>query len=225
MKIAYILAYCRERNGFRYTRSLVRQVVAQGYVPRVLVDGVNAPYFGCATRTTGGVGNTLAMRSLQMWAATSGEDAILLEDDIELQPGGLDRLRAAGRSAVGVCVVYGSDIREMTEGASDGVYEIPVCGRKGHGVIGTQAVYYAADTLSWLAQQVLPREDHALVRSHVSCYGSLRNVSDVVLSALLSRRSWRAAVLVPSICRHVGYESACFPGALIEGRAETRNVR
>jgi hypothetical protein len=74
----------------------------------------------------------------------------------------------------------------------------------------------------WFALEV---EESWGVRTHAATYGDGRNCSDIRLAMLVHLRGGdrrHYAVHVPSVFKHVGHESACFPGRSM-GERETRN--
>lgn len=161
-------------------------------------------------------------------ASGSGGHVLFLEDDLEVDPEAADRI-AATRFPADVAVISFCDMREVPEFTPAGLYPRSALGSDGLGWWGNQALLIHRDTvamvagLDWFADEI---ERSRGVEVHRVTYDDDgRNCSDIRLALLIhrygaARRSY--AVSVPSVFRHVGYESVCFPGRGM-GERETRN--
>lgn len=174
------------------------------------------------------VGAARATRDAITEAAYRGGHVLFLEDDIEVHPEAAGRV-AATEFPEGVAVISFCDMREVPEFAPAGIYRRSPLASDGRGWWGNQALLIHSDTAAMCAQQdwFHPAiEGSPGVRVHQATYNDDgRNCSDVRLAMLVhlhggDRRDY--AVHVPSLFRHVGYESMCFPGRGM-GERETRN--
>lgn len=153
---------------------------------------------------------------------------LFLEDDLFVDA------QAAARVAEvtfpeDVAVISFCDMREVPEFSPDGLYPRSPLGSDGLGWWGNQALLIHPDTLrvlrdvDWFGADV---EDALGVRVHKLTYGDEgRNCSDIRLALLVHRHGGKRrmyAVNVPSVFKHVGYQSMCFPGRGM-GERETRN--
>jgi len=155
---------------------------------------------------------------------------LFLEDDVELHPDFAHVLRQV-KFAPGIGVISLCDMREMSTGTATGIYPCSALGCDNRGWWGNQALLIHSSVAQMLMKQNWAAEwieESPGVRAHKAAYGDGgRNCSDVRLSLLVDRYGEdrnRYAVLVPSIVRHVGYRSQCFPDRVpVLGERETRN--
>lgn len=161
-------------------------------------------------------------------AAAGGGHVLFLEDDLIVDPEAADRVAAADFPD-DVAVISFCDMREVPEFALAGLYPRSALGSDGLGWWGNQALLLHRDTaamvaaLDWFADEI--ERSRGLEVHRVTYEDDGRNCSDIRLALLIdthgaARRSY--AVSVPSVFRHVGYESVCFPGRGM-GERETRN--
>jgi hypothetical protein len=175
-------------------------------------------------------GAAAATRAAIATAAAASPEAhvLLLEDDV---------LVAATAPAVvqgtpfppGVGVICFCDMREVPEYAPAGVYVRSALASDGRGWWGNQALLLHRDVVrmccraDWFSARI---EEAPGVRAHKVAYGDGgRNCSDIRLALLVHLHGGDRsdyAVHVPSLFKHVGHESACFPGRGM-GERETRN--
>lgn len=159
----------------------------------------------------------------------AGEGHVLfLEDDLLVDSQAADRI-AATRFPDEVAVVSFCDMREVPEFSRDGLYRRDPMGSDGRGWWGNQALLLHTETVAmaatadWFAVDI---EESKGVCVHKATYGDDgRNCSDIRLSLLVAQHGGSRsgyAVSVPSLFKHVGYESLCFPGRGM-GERETRN--
>lgn len=174
------------------------------------------------------LGAARATRDALRMAGAAGGHVLFLEDDVVA-----DR-EAAARIAdtvfpSDVAVISFCDMREVAEFAPSGLYRRSALGSDGRGWWGNQALLIHRETVDMCAwvDWFSPEVESALgIRVHKLTYGDGgRNCSDIRLAVLIhrhgqARRSY--AVSVPSLFRHVGHESVCFPGRSM-GERETRN--
>lgn len=173
-------------------------------------------------------GAAMATRDAILRAGERGGHVLFVEDDVEVHPEAARRV-AAVEFPTGVAVVSFCDMREVPEFSPAGLYRRSPLASDGRGWWGNQALLIHRETVEmcrqqdWFGPQV---EDSDGVRVHKATYDDQgRNCSDVRLAMLVhlfggERRDY--AVYVPSVFRHVGQESMCFPGRGI-GERETRN--
>jgi len=176
----------------------------------------------------GGHGAAVATRNAIALAAAGGGHVLFLEDDIVADPEAPEAIAAAEFPA-GVAVISFCDMREVPEFAPPGLYTFSPLASDGRGWWGNQALLIHRDTATmcaredWYSREI---EDSRGVRVHRATYDDDgRNCSDIRLSLLVHYRGGERsdyAVHVPSLFKHVGYESACFPGRGM-GERETRN--
>jgi hypothetical protein len=162
--------------------------------------------------------------------AGPNKHVLFLEDDVELHPD-FENVLQQVEFAPGIGVISLCDMREMATGTATGIYPRSALGCDGRGWWGDQALLIHVSVArmlmkqNWAAEWI---EESPGVRAHKAAYGDGgRNCSDIRLSLLVDRYGEdrnRYAVLVPSIVRHVGYRSQCFPDrAPVLGERETRN--
>ncbi len=200
------------------------------------VADITAAFTGCAGfaeplvyRDGRGDGAAVATREAVAAAAAAagGAPVLFLEDDVLVDGTAAEAVRAV-RFPAGVAVISFCDMREVPEFSPPGLYARSPLGSDGRGWWGNQALLLHRDTVAmcvredWFAPQI---EESWGVRTHAATYGDGRNCSDIRLALLVhlcggDRR--RYAVHVPSVFKHVGHESACFPGRSM-GERETRN--
>lgn len=161
-------------------------------------------------------------------AAGEGQHVLFLEDDVDIDPMASSRV-ATTEFPDGVGVISFCDMREVPEFSPVGLYRRSALGADGRGWWGNQALLIhheiaamcvAAD---WFAPEI---EESPGVQAHRVAYGDDGlNCSDLRLALLVHRHGGARrdyAVHVPSLFRHVGGDSACFPGRGM-GERETRN--
>ena len=119
--------------------------------------------------------------------------------------------------------------RQVPEYAPPGLYRRSPLGSDGRGWWGNQALLIHRDSVAMLMREDWfgPRiEASRGIRAHIATYeDDGRNCSDIRLSLLIHYHGGDRsdyAVHVPSLFKHVGHESACFPGRGM-GERETRN--
>ena len=161
-------------------------------------------------------------------AAAGGGPVLFLEDDVIVDRSAPAAVRAA-RFPAGVAVISFCDMREVAEFSPPGLYVRSPLGSDGRGWWGDQALLLHPRTVAmcvredWFAAEI---ELSSGVRTHGATYGDEgRNCSDIRLAVLVHSRGGDRrlyAVHVPSVFKHVGHESACFPGRDM-GERETRN--
>jgi hypothetical protein len=186
---------------------------------------VNAPVIYCDDKSKG------AARATQEAISTALRPnchVLLLEDDIIADETAIATIAEATFPA-GVGAISFCDMREVPEYSSDGLYVLPALGSDGFGWWGNQALLIHHDTAKmlvredWFSESVNGSKG---VRSHALLHeDNGRNCSDIRISLLVSHLGKdrnKYAVHVPSLFRHVGHESRCFPGRAM-GERETRN--
>ncbi len=199
------------------------------------VDAIRAAFTGVEGFATpvvhvdrAGAGAAIATRDAIGIATGPGDDVLFLEDDILVDPEAPARI-AATRFPDGVAAISFCDMREVAEFAPAGLYRRSPMGSDGRGWWGNQALLLHHETVAmcaevdWFGVEV---EQSLGIRVHKATYGDDgRNCSDIRLAILINmygggRRDY--AVSVPSLFRHVGHVSTCFPGRSM-GERETRN--
>ena len=189
------------------------------------VEGFAAPMVYCDEWRDGAAKST---RAALMAAGTSGEHVLFLEDDVLVDPEAPGRI-AATVFPDGVAVISFCDMREVPEFAADGMYRCSPLGSDGRGWWGNQALLIHRDTVAMCtrADWFSPAVESAWgIRVHKATYeDDGRDCSDIRLALLIhlfggDRREY--AVSVPSLFKHVGHDSICFPGRSL-GERETRN--
>lgn len=176
----------------------------------------------------GNVGAARATRDALRVAGASGEHVLFLEDDVVVDPEAPARI-AATDFPPDVAVISFCDMREVAEFAPSGLHRRSALGSDGRGWWGNQALLLHRETVALLARVdwFSPELESALgIRVHKLTYGDGgRNCSDIRLALLVhqhGRTRASYAVSVPSLFKHVGHVSACFPGRSM-GERETRN--
>lgn len=189
------------------------------------VPGVRTPLVHVDTE---GVGAAQATRDAIRLAAATGSHVLFLEDDLDVDVEAPQRVVATDFPA-GVAVISFCDMREVAEFAPEGLYRRSPLGSDGRGWWGNQALLIHRDTAAvcaeadWFDAAV---ETSWGVQVHTATYrDGGRNCSDIRLAMVVhlfggDRRDY--AVSVPSVFRHVGHTSVCFPGRSMGERA-TRN--
>ena len=179
-------------------------------------------------RDTAGHGAARATRDAIRLAAAGGRHVLFVEDDVSVDHEAPARI-AATTFPDGVAVMSFCDMREVAEFSAAGLYRRSPLGSDGRGWWGNQALLIHRDTVAmccsedWFGSAI---ESSRGVRVHQATYRDQgRNCSDIRLAMLVhlcggSRRDY--AVSVPSVFRHVGHTSLCFPGRGM-GERETRN--
>ena len=161
-------------------------------------------------------------------AASGGGPVLFIEDDVLVDVTAPDAVRAT-RFPPGVAAVSFCDMREVPEFSPPGLYVRSPLGSDGRGWWGDQALLLHPETVAVCVREdwFAPRIERSWgVRTHTATYGDEgRNCSDIRLALLVHLRGGGRrlyAVHVPSLFKHVGHESACFPGRSL-GERETRN--
>jgi len=179
-------------------------------------------------RDDGRDGAAVATRNAISRAAASGGHVLFLEDDVLADAEAPELVsRVAFPERVGV--ISFCDMREVPEYAPRGLYERSALGSDGRGWWGNQAllIHRGCAAMSgredWFSARI---ESSRGIRTHVAAYGDGgRNCSDIRFSLLVHLHGGDRslyAVHVPSLFKHVGHDSACFPGRTM-GERETRN--
>jgi hypothetical protein len=173
-------------------------------------------------------GAAVSTRNAISMAAATGGHVLFLEDDLLVD---VEAPAAVARAEFpeDVAAIAFCDMREVPEYAPCGLYTCSALGSDGRGWWGNQAMLIHRDIVvmstreDWFSPRI---EASRGIRAHAAAYGDGgRNCSDIRLSLLIhhhggARSSY--AVHVPSLFKHVGHESACFPGRGM-GERETRN--
>jgi hypothetical protein len=175
-----------------------------------------------------GTGAAVATRDAIRHAGSHGAPVLFLEDDVLVDPEAPHRI-ANTEFPDDVAVISFCDMREVPEFSPEGLYLRDAMGSDGRGWWGNQALLIHPETsamlgrVDWFAPEI---EDSIGVRVHKVTYNDNgRNCSDIRLSLLVRLHGGtrhRYAVSVPSVCKHIGHESVCFPGRTM-GERETRN--
>ena len=172
-------------------------------------------------------GAALATRDALRRAAGAGP-VLFLEDDLLVDEEAGDRI-AATRFPPDVAIVSFCDMREVPEFSREGLYPRSALGSDGLGWWGNQALLIHEDTVTmlqnvdWFSDDV--ESSHGVLVHKATYLDEGRNCSDIRMSLLVRSHGGRRvlyAVSVPSLFKHVGYESLCFPGRGM-GERETRN--
>ena len=183
------------------------------------------PMIYCDERQDGAAVST---RNAIAMAAAGGGHVLFLEDDIVADAEAPDVISRV-ELPPGVAVISFCDMREVPEYAPPGLHRCSPLGSDGRGWWGNQALLIHRDTVAmclredWFSPRI---ETSRGILTHKASYDDEgRNCSDIRLSLLIhylgGERS-AYAVHVPSLFKHVGHESACFPGRGM-GERETRN--
>jgi len=179
-------------------------------------------------RDEGQEGAAVATRNAISLAAASGDHVLFLEDDV-LVDAEAPELVSRVAFPEDVAVISFCDMREVPEYAPRGLYRRSALGSDGRGWWGNQALLIHGDCAGmssredWFSSRI---DSSRGIRAHVAAYqDGGRNCSDIRFSLLVDlhggdRRLY--AVHVPSLFKHVGHDSACFPGRTM-GERETRN--
>ncbi len=183
------------------------------------------PMIYCDEREDGAAVST---RNAIAMAAAGGGHVLFLEDDIVADAEAPDVISRVELPS-GVAVISFCDMREVPEYAAPGLYRCSPLGSDGRGWWGNQALLIHPDTVAmclredWFSRGI---EDSWGIRTHKATYDDEgRNCSDIRLALLIHYHGGERsdyAVYVPSLFKHVGHESACFPGRGM-GERETRN--
>jgi hypothetical protein len=189
--------------------------------------GLAEPLIHCDER---GDGAARATRDAIVRAAARADGGhVLLLEDVVLVDSSAPAALAATRFPTGVAAISFCDMREVPEFSPPGIYVCSALGSDGRGWWGNQALLLHRDTVAMCRREdwFSPHIEASLgLATHKAAYGDEgRNCSDIRLALLIDgcggeRRSY--AVHVPSLLKHVGYDSACFPGRSM-GERETRN--
>jgi hypothetical protein len=161
-------------------------------------------------------------------AASPGAHVLLLEDDILVDPCAPAAVLAT-RFPPGVAVISFCDMRELPEFAPRGLHVRSPLASDGRGWWGNQALLLHRDAVAMCCREDWFGEDIEAtpgVLAHKAIYGDAgRNCSDIRLAMLVHLRGGprrQYAVHVPSLFKHTGDDSVCFPGRGM-GERETRN--
>jgi len=183
------------------------------------------PLIYCDERQDGAAVST---RNAIAMAAAGGGHVLFLEDDIVADAEAPDVISSVELPPA-VAVLSFCDMREVPEYAPPGLYRCSPLGSDGRGWWGNQALLIHCDTVAmclredWFSRRI---EDSRGILAHKACYQDEgRNCSDIRLALLIHYHGGRRSdyvVHVPSLFKHVGHESACFPGRSM-GERETRN--
>jgi hypothetical protein len=183
------------------------------------------PIVYCDARQEGAAVST---RNALALAAEKGGHVLFLEDDLLVDTEAPGRISGVGFPS-GVAVISFCDMREVPEFTPAGVYRCSALGSDGLGWWGNQALLIHHDTVAmcarvdWFSRRV---EASRGIRAHVAAYEDEgKNCSDIRLSLLIHYHGgdrFEYAVYVPSLFKHVGHSSICFPGRGM-GERETRN--
>jgi hypothetical protein len=188
-------------------------------------DGFADPMVHC---DDGDDGAAIATRDALARAAGQGRHVLFLEDDLLVDVEAPGRI-AATQFPADVAVISFCDMREVPEYSPDGLYLRSPLGSDGRGWWGNQALLIHRDIIAmcairnWFAEDL---EAMPGIRVHDATYhDGGRNCSDIRLALLVhlhggDRRNY--AVHVPSLFKHVGTTSVCFPGRGM-GERDTRN--
>lgn len=189
------------------------------------VAGFRAPLVYCDEHREGAA---RATRNALTLAGQSGDHVLFLEDDL-LVSGEAPAAIVATRFPDTVAVISFCDMREVPEYSPAGLFLRPALGSDGRGWWGNQAVLFHRETVAmcilqdWFAPEV---ESQPGIRAHAAAYQDEgKNCSDIRVSLLIhlyGRKRREYAVHVPSLFKHVGHTSMCFPGRTM-GERETRN--
>lgn len=173
-------------------------------------------------------GAAVSTRNALATAAASDRHVLFLEDDVLVDAEAPEVISAVEFPA-GVAVISFCDMREVPEFAPRGLYRCSALGSDGRGWWGNQALLIHRDSVAMLLREDWfgPRiEASRGIRAHIATYeDDGRNCSDIRLSLLIHYHGGDRsdyAVYVPSLFKHVGHVSACFPGRGM-GERETRN--
>lgn len=195
--------------------------------PSDLVAEVTRQFGACLLhRDVQRVGAAASTRNAIALAAESRQNVLFCEDDVELSSC-TARLVSQLQWPEGVGVISLCDMRELPQGAHPGLYTRDPMGCDSRGWWGNQAMLIRADVAARLSY--LPWRAHTNdlpgVRAHAENWGDWgNNCSDIRMAHLVSLMGLQYAVLVPSLVRHVGVRSNCFPGRAVGlGERETRN--
>lgn len=163
-------------------------------------------------------------------ATQTGKHVLFCEDDVVMHQSAAKVINSFEFPPT-VAIVSFCDMREMRNGSAEGIYQRHALGCDGRGWWGNQAILIHRDiarlvsSRNWFAPWI---EASRGVRAHKVAYEDAgANCSDIRLSLLvhyLGGERNQYAVHVPSLFRHIGYRSLCFPDRLPElGERETRN--
>ncbi|MCX6432466.1 MAG: hypothetical protein NTX29_06635 [Actinobacteria bacterium] len=188
-------------------------------------EGFANPIVYCDER---GDGAAIATRKALALAAAGDQHVLFLEDDV-LVDHEAPTMIAAVEFPPGVAAITFCDMREVSEFAPAGLYRRSAMGADGRGWWGNQALLIHRDVAAacvqadWFSPEI--ESARGILVHKVTYDDDGRNCSDIRLALLIhalpgDRHDY--AVHVPSLFKHVGHESVCFPGRSI-GERETRN--
>lgn len=177
-------------------------------------------------------GAALSTRKAISWTNVAFPDSYILfcEDDVQMHSTAAARIQST-HFPEDVGVISFCDMREMSEGSDEGLYTKNALGCDRRGWWGNQAMLIHPETAyllrvtSWTIPLVTQSRGY---RSHIVAYADEgRNCSDISMSIIVDgfggKRN-RYAVHVPSLFKHIGHRSICFPHRALElGERETRN--
>jgi hypothetical protein len=179
-------------------------------------------------RDTRQEGAAVATRNALVMATGEGSHVLFLEDDVLVDAEAPARISDVAFPP-GVAVISFCDMREVPEFAPAGIYRCSALGSDGRGWWGNQALLIHRDIatmcarVDWFSRRI---QSSRGILTHIAAYlDEGRNCSDIRLSLVIhyhgGNRS-QYAVYVPSLFKHVGHASICFPGRGM-GERETRN--
>ncbi len=173
-------------------------------------------------------GAAVSTRNAIEIASKFGRHVLFIEDDVVVA----DEAAAIISSIQfpdNVGVISFCDMREIKEFSPDGLYVCSALGSDLKGWWGNQAILIHRDIakicseVDWFGHDI---ESSRGVKAHIASYDDAGiNCSDIRLSLIVDLHGGSRccyAVHVPSIFKHMGLESACFPGRGM-GERETRN--
>jgi hypothetical protein len=173
-------------------------------------------------------GAAVSTRNALAMAAGNGRHVLFLEDDILVDAEAPTRI-AGVAFPPGVAAISFCDMREVPEFAPAGVYRCSALGSDGRGWWGNQALLIHRDIVAmcmrvdWFSEKIQASRG---IRTHIAAYQDEgKNCSDIRLSLLIHYHGGdrsEYAVYVPSLFKHVGHISVCFPERGM-GERETRN--
>lgn len=184
--------------------------------------------FEDSLREGAAVGTRNAIRSAVQKAPE--QHILFCEDDVEMHPS-FKQVIHHFEFPENVGVVSFCDMREMPEGHEAGVFTRSAMGCDQNGWWGNQAMLIHHETAEMLAAADwfdIWLEESSPLQAHRALYHDHGfNCSDVRMAMLVHELGAPRdcyAVHVPSLFRHVGHQSKCFPGRLPElGERETKN--
>lgn len=179
-----------------------------------------------------GDGAALSTRKAISWANVAFPSSYVLfcEDDVQMHSSAASRIQSV-QFPYDVGVISFCDMRELEEGTVEGLYTRNALGCDNRGWWGNQAMLIHPDTAhllrttSWKIPLVTRSRGY---QSHKVAYADDgKNCSDISMSIVvdgLGGKRNKYAVHVPSLFKHIGHRSTCFPHRAPElGERATRN--